>query len=186
MHATTATPFAGGSGRAGFAHHVAPPAPGPGLLCTSSRPSVPATTATPFAGGSGRSALSKPLAYSSLFFSRSSVTLTYPSVDCRLCALSISGHVGLEGVGDLVDGRQRFGVLPLHIPHEHLLAFEVHLRVGRLLVSENGVLAALVIVAGKDQQPVRQCPVRVIERVVGPHRVAVGQAGPAAGAHTPG
>src|SRR5215218_2580080 len=94
-----------------------------------------------------------------------------------------SGHVGLEGLGELGDGRQLPGVLVLHVLDELLLGGEEHLRVVLLLLAQSGATAALVVVTGVDQEIIGQTLEGVVEGMVLPRGVAVRQVGPAAGTY---
>src|SRR5215207_1249824 len=47
----------------------------------------------------------------------------------------LSGHVGLEGLGEMIDGCQLRGVLVFHVLHELFLGGEEHLRVVLLLLT---------------------------------------------------
>src|SRR5215218_8748870 len=73
-----------------------------------------------------------------------------------------SGHVCLEGVGQMMDGREFARVLPFHVHDE-------------LLFLQDGVLAAIVVVTRVDAQVVGEGAVGVIERMVLADRVAVGE-----------
>src|SRR5215204_1269610 len=86
-----------------------------------------------------------------------------------------SGHVCLEGVGQMIDGREFVRVLPFHVLHELLLRLEEHLGIALFLILQNRVLAAVVVVSWVDEQVVGEGSVGVIERVVLADRVAVGE-----------
>src|ERR671912_1447616 len=86
-----------------------------------------------------------------------------------------SGHVCLEGVGQMMDGREFARVLPFHVLDELLFRVEEHLGVALLLFLQDGVLAAVVVVTRVDEQVVGEGAVGVIERMVLADRVAVGE-----------
>src|SRR5919107_3971552 len=86
-----------------------------------------------------------------------------------------SGHVCLEGVGQMIDGREFVRVLPFHELDELLFRVKQHFGVALLLVLQDGVLAAVIVVSRVDEQLVGNGAVGVIERVVLAEPVAVGE-----------
>src|ERR671915_401133 len=63
-----------------------------------------------------------------------------------------SGHVCLEGVGEMMDGREFARVLHFHVLDELLFRVEEHLGVALFLLLQDGVLTAVVVVSRVDEQ----------------------------------
>src|SRR5215211_6189889 len=159
----------------------ASPSCSPSMTNGLKRASMHVTTATRFAGGIGRSPLSKVLAYSSLFLNNSSIVLICLSSHVRF-RLQVSSpyfscHVRFEGVGQLVDGGERGGVLLFHVLDKLCFRVEEHFGVVLLLLLQGRVFEAAIVVARIDEQVAGEGAVRVIEGVVLADGVAVGEVG---------